>query len=353
MASLREGRQIDRASSRIGARGAWRYLTGAHSARTVPRMASSRRRDQVIGGEPEPLPAELAEVRAAFERHLRLERALSAHTVRAYLSDIDGLLRSVSGDGLRALDLAALRSWLAGQRAEVSRSTLARRASVARVFTAWAARTGRLAADSGQRLVAPRRHRTLPTVLSIEQANSMLTAATSGAVEDDPVAVRDLLVLELLYATGVRVSELCALDVSDIDHGRRTLRVLGKGNRERTVVYGVPAERALRRWLDGARAELVRPTSPPALLLGARGGRLDPRVARSVVNQATAALPGRPELSPHGLRHSAATHLLVGGADIRSVQELLGHATLSTTQLYTHVTVERLKAIHDQAHPRA
>jgi integrase/recombinase XerC len=317
-------------------------------------MGSTRRRDQVFSDKPEPLPAELAAVRAAFERHLTLERALSPHTVRAYLSDVDGLLRSVAGDGgLQALDLAALRRWLAGQRAEASRSTLARRASVARVFTAWAARTGRLAADSGQRLVAPRRHRTLPTVLSVEQADNMLTSATSGAAEDDPVAVRDLLILELLYATGVRVSELCALNVCDVDHGRRTLRVLGKGNRERTVVYGVPAGRALLRWLDGARAELARPTSPPALLLGARGGRLDPRVARSVVNQATAALPGRPELSPHGLRHSAATHLLVGGADIRSVQELLGHATLSTTQLYTHVTVERLKAIHDQAHPRA
>src|ERR1700754_3355853 len=178
-------------------------------------MSPPRRRDQVFGGEAGPLPAELDAVRAAFERHLTLERALSPHTVRAYLGDIDGLLRTVAGEGLRALDLAALRRWLAGQRAEVSRSTLARRASVARVFTAWAARTGWLATDSGQRLVAPRRHRTLPTVLSVEQADNMLTAATSGAAEDDPVAVRDLLILELLYATGVRVSELCALDTSD------------------------------------------------------------------------------------------------------------------------------------------
>jgi integrase/recombinase XerC len=190
-------------------------------------------------------------------------------------------------------------------------------------------------------------------VLSVEQAATMLTAATSGAAEGDPLAVRDLLLLELLYATGVRVSELCGLDLSSIDQRRRTLRVIGKGDRERTVVYGVPAERAMRRWLDGARSALAGPTSPNALLLGARGGRLDPRVARAVVNAASQTVPGHPGISPHGLRHSAATHLLVGGADLRSVQELLGHATLSTTQLYTHVTVERLKAIHDQAHPRA
>jgi integrase/recombinase XerC len=302
------------------------------------------------------LPTELAEARAAFERHLRLERSRSRHTVRAYLGDVDGLLAAVarSGNGLGGLDLATLRRWLARQRsAGASRSTLARRASAARVFTAWAARTGRMAHDPGLRLVAPRPHRTLPAVLSTEQADTMLTAATSGAAEDDPVAVRDLLLLELLYATGVRVSELCGLDLTDIAHDRRTMRVLGKGNRERTVVYGVPAERALDRWLGGARSALARPSSPPALLLGERGGRLDQRVARAVVNAAATAVPGGPALSPHGLRHSAATHLLNGGADLRSVQELLGHATLSTTQLYTHVTVDRLKAIHDRAHPRA
>ncbi|HWN33029.1 MAG TPA: tyrosine recombinase XerC [Pseudonocardia sp.] len=302
------------------------------------------------------LPGDLAEARQGYQRHLALERALSPHTVRAYLGDVDGLLHMVARDSgvLAGLDLAALRRWLAEQRTGgASRSTLARRGSAARVFTAWVARTGRLAEDPGLRLVAPRPHRTLPAVLSVEQASTMLTAATSGAAEGDPVAVRDLLLLELLYATGVRVAELCGLDLSDIDQRRRTLRVVGKGNRERTVVYGVPAERALRRWLDGARSAVAGPTSPPALLLGVRGGRLDQRVARAVVNAAAATVPGHPGLSPHGLRHSAATHLLIGGADLRSVQELLGHATLSTTQLYTHVTVERLKAIHDQAHPRA
>lgn len=301
-------------------------------------------------------PPELSAALAAFERHLGLERALSAHTVRAYLGDIDGLLRTVAArfSSLDGLDLVLLRRWLAEQRsAGVSRTTLARRASAARVFTAWAVRTGRLAEDPGLRLAAPRPHRTLPSVLSAEQTATMLTAATSGAAEDDPIAVRDLLLLELLYATGVRVSELCGLDLDDIAHDRRTMRVLGKGNKERTVIYGVPAATALGRWLGGARSALATSHSPRALLLGAKGGRLDPRVARSVVNAAGAVVPGSPALSPHGLRHSAATHLLNGGADLRSVQELLGHATLSTTQLYTHVTVDRLKAIHDQAHPRA
>jgi integrase/recombinase XerC len=302
------------------------------------------------------LPAGLAEVRAGFERHLSLERALSPHTVRAYLGDLDGLLRMLvrDGVGLAELELGMLRRWLAEQRAGgAGRRTLARRASAVRVFTAWATRTGRLAQDPGIRLAAPRPHHCLPSVLSTDQASALLTAATTGAQQADPIAIRDLLILELLYATGIRVSELCDLDIGDIAHERRTLRVLGKGNRERTVIYGVPAERALRRWLGGARAALAKPGSPPALLLGARGGRLDPRAARTVVNLATEAMPGGPRLSPHGLRHSAATHLLNGGADLRSVQELLGHATLSSTQLYTHVTVDRLRAIHDQAHPRA
>jgi integrase/recombinase XerC len=312
------------------------------------------------GGGPETagpeLPAPLAEARAAFARHLSLERALSEHTVRAYLGDLDSLLRLLVRERttLGELRLALLRRWLAEQRSEgAGRRTLARRASAVRVFTAWATRTGRLDQDPGVRLAAPRPHRSLPAVLSADQAGSMLTSATSGAAEDEPLAVRDLLILELLYATGIRVSELCGLDLEDVAQHRRTLRVLGKGSRERTVVYGVPAQRALTRWLDGARSALARPTSPPALLLGARGGRLDPRTARTVVNAAAEAVPGGPHLSPHGLRHSAATHLLNGGADLRSVQELLGHATLSTTQLYTHVSVDRLRAIHDQAHPRA
>jgi integrase/recombinase XerC len=302
------------------------------------------------------VPAELApDVAAAlteFLRHLELERGRSPHTVRAYRNDLTGLLRGVGGLG--RIDLPALRRWLAAEHAAgAGRSTLARRAAAARTFTAWAHRTGRLEHDPGARLASPRPRPALPAVLDVEEASALLDAAGSGAAQDDPLALRDLLVLELLYATGVRVAELCSLDLDDVDADRRALRVVGKGDRERTVVYGVPAAAALRRWRERGRPALVRAGSPPALLLGARGGRLDPRVARTVVHRALAAVPGAPDIGPHGLRHAAATHMLAGGADLRYVQELLGHAKLATTQLYTHVTVERLKVVHEQAHPRA
>ncbi|WP_040924574.1 tyrosine-type recombinase/integrase, partial [Saccharomonospora iraqiensis] len=202
-------------------------------------------------------------------------------------------------------------------------------------------------------LVAPVPHRALPAVLRPDQAAEVLRASATAAAEHDPVALRDHAVLELLYATGVRVSELCGLDLDDVDSGRRVVRVLGKGRKQRMVPFGVPAERALRTWLGQGRPELVRARSADALFLGVRGGRLDPRTARRVVRDAMAPVRGAAVTGPHGLRHTAATHLLDGGADLRSVQELLGHATLATTQLYTQVTVERLKAIHDQTHPRA
>lgn len=294
-----------------------------------------------------------------YERHLSLERGLSAHTVRAYIGDVVSLLGFLDGNGGRFedLDIAALRGWLARQRSEgASRTTLARRAAAARTFTAWAHRGGVLATDPGGRLVAPRAHRKLPGVLRAEQANEMMRSSAAGAEQLDPVALRDRAVVELLYATGVRVSELCGLDVGDIDFSRRVLLVLGKGGKERVVPFGVPAEEALRAWLDEGRAKLIVAKEgrvEAALFLGARGGRLDPRTARRVVHDAVGSVPGAGDMGPHGLRHSAATHLLEGGADLRSVQELLGHATLATTQLYTHVTVDRLKAIHDRAHPRA
>ncbi|WP_297662196.1 tyrosine recombinase XerC [Pseudonocardia sp.] len=301
--------------------------------------------------QPELAPR-VAEVLDEFVSHLELERGRSPHTVRAYRGDLNGMLAGL--DDLAELDLAVLRRWLAaGHTAGAGRSTLARRAAAARSFTAWARRTGRIATDPGARLVSPRPRSALPAVLDADQAAAVLEAAGSGAAEGEPGALREALVLELLYATGVRVSELCGLDIDDVDPQRRALRVVGKGDRERTVVYGVPAAAALVRWLEAGRPAFVRPGSPPALLLGAKGGRLDPRIAREVVHRAMAAVPGTPDVGPHGLRHAAATHMLEGGADLRYVQELLGHAKLATTQLYTHVTVERLKVVHEQAHPRA
>jgi integrase/recombinase XerC len=297
------------------------------------------------------LPERQAGLVNDYERHLGLERGLSAHTVRAYVGDVVSLL-GFAGD--RELDIAVLRGWLAAQRnAGASRTTLARRSAAAKTFTAWAHRVEKLAVDPGIRLTAPRAHRTLPAVLRQEQAAELLAASGSGARERDPMALRDHALLELLYATGVRVSELCGLDVDDVDLERRVVRVLGKGGKERTVPFGVPAERAVRDWLERGRPAVLRPGSPPALLLGARGGRFQPASVRRIVHEALGAVPDAPVMGPHGFRHSAATHLLEGGADLRSVQELLGHATLATTQLYTHVTVERLKAIHDRTHPRS
>ncbi|SEO89382.1 tyrosine recombinase XerC [Trujillonella endophytica] len=300
------------------------------------------------------LPPALAAVVDDYEEHLRGGRELSEHTVRAYLTDTVSLLDHLarrSGTRVGDLDLAALRSWLArGRTTGDGRATTARRAAAARSFTRWLRRTGLTTEDVGLRLVSPKAHRTLPDVLAPDQARAVVES-TGGA--DEPAGLRDALVLELLYASGVRVSELVGLDVDDVDRGRRLLRVLGKGRKERSVPYGAPAERALDAWLTRGRPALVTDRTGPALLLGTRGGRLDPREARRIVHAAMAAVPGAPDIGPHGLRHTAATHVLEGGADLRSVQELLGHASLATTQIYTHVTVERLRAVHAQAHPRA
>jgi len=247
------------------------------------------------------------------------------------------------------LDLVVVRSWLARLRTTgAARSTLARRAAAARTFTAWARRGGLVAKDVGAQLASPRAQRELPAVLRADQAAALMTTPAG----EEPIALRDRLILELLYATGIRVSELCGLDVGDADRGRRVVRVLGKGAKERSVPYGQPAEAALDAWLRRGRPALATPRSGAALLLGARGGRLQPTTARAVV-ASSAKAAGLPHLSPHGLRHTAATHLLEGGADLRSVQELLGHAALSSTQIYTHVSIERLRSAYRQAHPRA
>ena len=291
-----------------------------------------------------------------FDEYLELQCGRSAHTRRAYLGDLRSLLAFLDerGIGLDGLSLPVLRSWLsASAGAGAARTTLARRTSAVKTFTAWAARRGLLAADPGGRLQVPKAHRTLPAVLRRDQALDAMAAAKSGAEQGDPLALRDRLIVEMLYATGIRVSELCGLDVDDVDTRHRLVRVLGKGNKQRTVPFGVPAADALHAWLTDGRPTLVTADSGPALLLGARGRRLDVRQARTVVHQTVAAVSGAPDMGPHGLRHSAATHLLEGGADLRVVQELLGHSSLATTQLYTHVAVSRLRAVHDQAHPRA
>jgi len=302
-----------------------------------------------------PEQMESTELLAAFARHLRLERGLSEHTVRAYLADVGSLLEFVHGDGScdpEEFTLAALRGWLAAGAADgLARATLARHAAAARTFSAWAHRTGHLTSDVARRLGGPRPAGRVPDVLGQDAAATLLEHARERAVEGDPLAVRDWAALELLYAAAMRIGELTGLDTSDIDVARRTARVVGKGSKERVVPFGVPAERALAAWLE-ARPVLARPQSGSALFLGARGGRLDPRTLRGTLHR-LAAQAGVRDLAPHGLRHSAATHLVEGGADLRTVQELLGHASLATTQRYTHVTPERLRAAFAQAHPRA
>jgi len=306
----------------------------------------------------EPLPEGFARVLAAYETHLVSERDLTAHSVRAYVGDISSLLDHAARMGMSRpdqLELRTLRSWLAKQQSMGrSRTTIARRATAARVFTAWLARTGRMPADIGATLRSPKAHRTLPPVLRADEAMAVLEASQSAAAEGGgALGLRDVAILELLYATGIRVGELVGLDVDDLDRHRNLVRVFGKGRKERTVPFGAPAAAALDGWLSAGRPRLARAGSGPALFLGARGGRIDQRAVRTLVHRSVAAVPHAPDLAPHGLRHSAATHLLEGGADLRSVQELLGHASLATTQLYTHVSTERLRRAYQQAHPRA
>ena len=346
-------------------------------------------RDATTEGLPAPLRSALAE----FCRHLADERALSRHTVRAYQGDVRSLLEHAWRHGIEtpgALDLATLRAWLADQhQAGAARATLARRGAAARAFTAYAGRRGWLAADPGPQLGTPKARRVLPRVLHREEMDQVLAdgedralrALAAGQRTDAALAMRDAAVLELLYATAIRVSELCELDIGRLDEERRTVRVLGKGNKERVVPVGLPALRAVARWAEIGRPMLANERSGGALFLGARGGRLDPRAARRVVHArlrgagtaAAAAVGGGLDLDsgrgyaagsgdgppavrdagPHAIRHTAATHLLEGGADLRSVQEILGHSSPATTQIYTHVSPERLKATYRQAHPRA
>jgi integrase/recombinase XerC len=291
----------------------------------------------------------------AFAGHLAAERNRSEHTVRAYVVDVVSLLDHAMRMGAAdpaSVDLMVLRSWLARMRTTgAARTTLARRAAAARTFTAWAHRSGLSPLDPGLRLASPKPHRDLPSVLRADQAGTLLKPSASR-VDPAAVAVRNTAVLELLYAAGVRVAELCGLDLDDVDRTRRVLRVFGKGAKERSVPYGVPAERALDAWLRLGRPVLAGSASGRALLLGAKGGRLNPTMVRRIVADAAAAA-GLPHTTPHGLRHAAATHLLEGGADLRSVQELLGHASLSSTQIYTHVSIDRLRQAYRQAHPRA
>ncbi|GAA2013310.1 tyrosine recombinase XerC [Microbacterium ulmi] len=305
-------------------------------------------------------------MREAAERyaaHVRDVRRLSPATVRAYRSDLADLDASVGPVELADIDLEHLRQWLwtATQRGD-ARATISRRTAAARGFFAWAVDAGLLELDPSVRLVAPKRGRTLPKVAAADALAALLDGLSAADDDGDPVALRDRAVLELLYGSGVRVSELCGLDLPDLDPDRRTARVLGKGSKERVVPYGLPAARAIDAYLVRARPALrdratggtggAADADSLAVFLGARGRRLGARAVYDVVARVVGPLVGS-AVGPHALRHSAATHLLDREADLRSVQELLGHASLGTTQIYTHVSSERLAASYRLAHPRA
>ena len=295
---------------------------------------------------------------AAFARHLEVERSLSVHTIRAYIGDLESLvdhLQNIGVADISQLELIHLRSWLANQQVRGgARTTLSRRAVSVRLFTKWAVKNKYLAKDVAATLATPKGHRTLPEVLEIADAKvAMDSLATRAAEEETPISLRDVAMVEMLYASGARVAELCGLDLGDIDYDRQTIRVLGKGNKERTIPLGNPAMRALNAYLKDARDSLKNAQSANAVFLGARGKRIDQRTVRTVVYNALQAIEGIERMGPHALRHSAATHLLEGGADLRTVQEILGHASLATTQIYTHVSTERLQKAFKQAHPRA
>lgn len=309
------------------------------------------------------LPTAVARALERYAEHLLHEKARSPSTVRSYTADLRALFGWLHGRyGVAtpaAADLDMLRGWLAARHtAGAGRSSMARWTASVRGFFGWAAASGLVGADPSLRLVAPRRQRQLPEVVPADGLRDLLddlavrSAAPGTSSADAALAARDRALVELLYATGARVGELAGADVDDVDRTRRVLTVVGKGDKQRTVPFGRPADEALQLWL-ARRPVLVAPDSGPGLFLGARGGRIDVRQVRRVVERELGSVPDTAARGPHALRHSAATHLVDGGADLRTVQELLGHASVASTQIYTHVSVDRLGRVYRQAHPRA
>ena len=291
-----------------------------------------------------------------FKGYLDSGRGYSANTVKAYVTDIQDLaefLKKYSVLNIEDLNLEHLRDWLwQATQNGLSKATIARKSAAVRSFTAWSLKQKLIPLDPGLRLRSPKANRTLPKVVSRESLKIVFDALEQKATPDNPQGVRDLVAVELLYASGARVSELVGLDLESIDYSRNIMRVMGKGAKERMIPFGQPARDALDLWIRTSRSLLEGEQSGRALLLNSRGRRIGVRQIYSLVANLLEATPTG-AAGPHSLRHSAATHLLDGGADLRAVQELLGHASLGTTQIYTHVSVERLKSGYQNAHPRA
>lgn len=296
----------------------------------------------------------VSELQAQSQRFLSqlAARGVAENTLKAYASDIADLIGFL-GDTKQVIDLESIRSWLYRVlEAGASKATLARKTSSIKGFTAWLFENKDLESDPGIRLRSPKLDRPLPKVATESALAEVFERLKASATEDSPVGIMTLCVMELLYATGMRVSELAGIDLQDIDHTRTLIRVTGKGDKQRMLPYGANAKSALDAWLKHGRPKFEVESSPNSLLLSSRGGRVGVRqLYDAVAKQLAQTNTG--SAGPHTLRHSAATHLLDHGADLRAVQEILGHASLATTQIYTHVSIERLRASFEQAHPRA
>ena len=296
----------------------------------------------------------VSELQAQSQRFLSqlAARGVAENTLKAYASDIADLIGFL-GDTKQVIDLESIRSWLYRVlEAGASKATLARKTSSIKGFTAWLFENKDLESDPGIRLRSPKLDRPLPKVATENALAEVFERLKASATEDSPVGIMTLCVMELLYATGMRVCELAGIDLQDIDHTRTLIRVTGKGDKQRMLPYGANAKSALDAWLKHGRPKFEVESSPNSLLLSSRGGRVGVRqLYDAVAKQLAQTNTG--SAGPHTLRHSAATHLLDHGADLRAVQEILGHASLATTQIYTHVSIERLRASFEQAHPRA
>ncbi|MGZ3448085.1 MAG: tyrosine recombinase XerC [Polyangiales bacterium] len=305
---------------------------------------------------------------AAFGEHLAHERRASPRTVEHYGRDLDGLATYLETTARRKitdakdLDVGDLRGWLGEQARKSASTTIARRISVVKGFFRFLRRRGEVERDPAAQLSSPMLRLGLPLVLGAEAAAQLVEAPTPavrktphGKVEAEAIAVRDRAILETLYGSGLRVSEVVGLDLAHLDLEAATARVLGKGNKERVVPLGPPCVEALRAWI-ALRPKLEssrRQQHATALFLGRNGTRLTSRRVEGVVRAIGSTASGRDDVHPHALRHSCATHMLEGGADLRAIQELLGHASLATTQKYTHVSLDHVMKQYDKAHPLA
>jgi integrase/recombinase XerC len=302
----------------------------------------------------------LEEAVRAFVSHLEAERRASRHTCSAYGRDLASFAafarERMPRDDVRAVDIYVLRAWLGVLSRTHAASSVARKVAAVRSFMRWLRRRAHIAASPADELLTPKVRRPLPTLLSVDAAREVVEAPRAETPAQTPQAARDRAILEVLYGSGLRVSELCGLDLHAVDLPGASVRVRGKGDKERAVPLGSKSVDAIRRYLE-ERALLVHPKTgrqdPGALFLGARGGPLGPRAVRTIVHRYGASGAGRADLHPHALRHTCATHMLDGGADLRAIQEFLGHASLSTTQRYAHVSMEHLMRVYDAAHPLA